>query len=122
MSSDHQNSLKSSLAFQYRQEQVAKQMAGAYSTFGDMLKDDAELSGAEIDTLIALVEQGPLWDGDVPSKSGRNSLLERGYACKIVVRGEDGYQAATYSGRDAYNRLFGGNTMSESMAIRKAKK
>lgn len=29
------------------------------------------MTGAEKDTLIALVEQGPLWDGDVPSKTGR---------------------------------------------------
>lgn len=26
------------------------------------------LTGAEKDTLVALVEQGPLWDGDVPSQ------------------------------------------------------
>ena len=69
---------------------------------------DSGMTGAETDTLIALVEQGPLWDGDVPSKRGRDSLVERGLAAKVVVRGEDGWQAATYAGRDAYKELFPG--------------
>lgn len=59
------------------------------------------LNGAEAETLTALVEQGPLWDGDLPSKSGRDGLLQKGYAVRIVVKGQDGYQAATYAGRDA---------------------
>ena len=63
------------------------------------------MTGAEKDTLIALVEQGPLWDGDVPSKTGRDSLLARGLAVRVVVKGEDGWQAATYAGRDAYKAL-----------------
>lgn len=66
------------------------------------------LTGSETDTLIALVEQGPLWDGDVPSKQGRDSLVQRGLAAKVVVKGEDGWQAATYAGRDAYKALYPG--------------
>ena len=65
-------------------------------------EDMSMLTGSEMDTLIALVEQGPLWDGDVPSKQGRDSLVQRGLAAKVVVKGEDGWQAATYAGRDAY--------------------
>lgn len=64
------------------------------------------LSGTEVDTLVALVERGPLWDGDVPSKSGRDDLVERGYAVRVIVKGEDGWQAATYAGRDAYKDHF----------------
>lgn len=67
-----------------------------------------KLSGAETDTLVALVEQGPLWDGDVPSKAGRNSLLEKGLAVRVVVKGDDGWQAATYAGRDAYKAMYPG--------------
>lgn len=67
-----------------------------------------ELTGAEIDTLIALVEKGPLWDGDVPSKSGRTGLIEKGFAVRCIVRGEDGWQAATYAGRDAYKARYSG--------------
>jgi hypothetical protein len=66
------------------------------------------MSGAEIDTLIALVERGPLWDGDVPSKAGRDSLIAQGLAVRVVVKGEDGWQAATYAGRDAYRALYPG--------------
>lgn len=66
-----------------------------------------QFTGAELDTLIALVERGPLDDGDVPSKAGRNSLIERGFATKIVVNAQDGYNAATYLGRDAYMLYFG---------------
>ena len=40
------------------------------------------MRGAELDTLIALVEQGPLWDGDLPSKTGRDCLIERGLAVR----------------------------------------
>ena len=66
------------------------------------------LTGGEVDTLVALVERGPLWDGDVPSKTARDSLIARGFAARVVVRGEDGWQAATYAGRDAYKATFPG--------------
>lgn len=66
------------------------------------------MTGAEKDVLIALVEQGPLWDGDVPSKTGRDALVARGLAVRVVVKGEDGWQAATYAGRDAYKALYPG--------------
>lgn len=66
----------------------------------------SELTGAEFDTLHALVLHGPLWDGDVPSKSGRDSLIDRGLAVRVVVRGEDGYTAATYAGRDAWKANY----------------
>jgi hypothetical protein len=66
------------------------------------------LNGGEIDTLVALVESGPLWDGDVPSKVARDSLIARGFAVRVVVKGEDGWQAATYAGRDAYKAHYPG--------------
>ena len=73
-----------------------------------MSAETRELSGAEVETLIALVECGPLWDGDVPSKSGRDGLIQRGRAVRIVVKGADGYQAATYAGRDVYKSRYPG--------------
>jgi len=66
------------------------------------------MTGSEIDTLVALVECGPLWDGDLPSKTGRDALIAQGLAIRVVVKGEDGWQAATYAGRDAYRALFPG--------------
>lgn len=84
------------------------------------------MTGAEKDTLIALVERGPLWDGDVPSKIGRDYLLSQGFAVRIVVKGEDGWQAATYAGRDAYKVLFPGpdgpaDTINEAKVNRMAR-
>lgn len=85
-----------------------------------------EFSGAEIDTLIALVEHGPLWDGDVPSKCGRDDLIKDGLAVRILVNSEDGYTAATYRGRDAYKERYGtslggvADTVAEARANRLA--
>lgn len=81
-----------------------------------------------IDTLVALVEKGPLWDGDVPSKRGRDELIELGFAVRIVANTpkegwSDGYTAATYSGRDEYKRYFGeSDTMKEARAFRLARR
>lgn len=82
----------------------------------------SELSGGALDTLIALVECGPLFDGDVPSKSGRSELLQLGLAVQVVVKGEDGYQAATYAGAKAYKDHFGQPTMAEARAERMARR
>lgn len=65
------------------------------------------LSGAAKDTLIGLCRRGPLWDGDVPSKNGRDELLDKAMAAKIVLKNcEDGYQAATYLGAHVYRAGF----------------
>lgn len=65
------------------------------------------LSGAGMDTLVCLCKHGPTWDGDVPSKAGRNELLEKGLAAKIVLKNsEQGYQAATYLGSYVYRVAF----------------
>lgn len=60
------------------------------------------MNGAERETLRALVLHGPLWDGDVPSKSGRDGLLRRGLASKAIVKREQGYQIANYRGWQVY--------------------
>ena len=70
------------------------------------------------DTLIALVEQGPLWDGDVPSKRQRDELIEHGLCAKVVVRGEDGYNAATYAGREAYVAMLESDDFAQAKAKR----
>lgn len=56
------------------------------------------LSPAARENLHALIEEGPLFDGDVPLKSGIHELVEFGLAAKAVVKGEQGYQVATYLG------------------------
>lgn len=76
-------------------------------------------TGAMLDSLIGMVERGPLEDGDVPSKAGRDELIRLGLAVRVVVKGEDGYTGATYAGRDAYTRLHGADTVREAMDARK---
>jgi len=56
-------------------------------------------SGAR-DTLIGLVRNGPVWDGDLPCKTGRDTLIRLGLAAKAVKEGKQGYQVATYKGWD----------------------
>lgn len=61
------------------------------------------LSGAAKDVLICLCKHGPTYDGDVPSKVGRDELLDKQMAAKIVLKNnEQGYQAATYKGSHVY--------------------
>lgn len=67
-----------------------------------------EMGSGERDCIIASFEHGPLDDGDVPSKSARSSLVERGYMSKVVVKGEEGYNACTYKGAKAYRLIKAG--------------
>jgi hypothetical protein len=61
------------------------------------------LSAGARDTLICLCKHGATWDGDVPSKAGRDELLKEGLAAKVVVAAnQQGYQAATYRGSRVY--------------------
>ena len=63
------------------------------------------LSGAAKDTLHCIFKRGPTWDGDVPSKSGRDELLEKKLAVKMcIANGEQGYQACTYLGSRVFRR------------------
>lgn len=59
----------------------------------------ASLTGAEKDVLIALCKHGPLWAGDLPSKTGRAGLVEKKLAVHVTVKNfEQGYTAATAYG------------------------
>lgn len=48
--------------------------------------------------LKQLINLGPLHDGDVASKTDRDALVSLGLAAKIIAGGEQGFQAATYTG------------------------
>ncbi len=65
-----------------------------------------EITGVEISTLRALYEYGPLDDGDVPSRVGRDMLTEKGLANRIIQKGEHGYSACTYKGAQLILFLF----------------
>lgn len=61
------------------------------------------LSGAARDVLRCLFDKGPTWDGNVPSKLGRDELLEKGLAVKMCMqKGEQGFQALTYKGHSVH--------------------
>ena len=62
----------------------------------------AVLSDREIDTLIALVQHGPLAVGYEPSKAGRSDLVEKGLCVAVVVKGDMSYYGATYYGYEVY--------------------
>lgn len=57
-----------------------------------------DLDSRESDTLRAAFKHGPLFDGYVPSKTGRDSLIGKGLMCKVVVKGQDGQNAVTQAG------------------------
>lgn len=47
---------------------------------GDIRDKIFGLSGSARETMRCLFFHGPTWDGDLPSKSGRSELIERGFA------------------------------------------
>lgn len=60
--------------------------------------------------LYQLHSRGPVYDGDVISKSHRSELLEVGACAKVCVKGEDGFNACTYFGRHLlhiYDWMYG---------------
>jgi hypothetical protein len=54
------------------------------------------------EALKQLVTQGPVWDGDVVSKTYRDGLLEMNLASRACVKGEQGFTVANYRGWDVY--------------------
>lgn len=72
------------------------------------------------ETIIVLIEQGPVDDGDLPSKAARDSLLHHGFACKAIVHQEEAGNLATYRGRELYKQLVDAPTLKEAIAKRRA--
>jgi len=85
-----------------------------------------KLSDGWKDTLIALVERGPLFDGDVPSKSSRDSLMEHDFATRVVASNGESYwsNAATEKGVALYKQVVLGKgvegTLEEAVEKRKS--
>lgn len=65
-----------------------------YFTYGTIVWD--ALSSAQREVLRQLLFQGPVWDGNVPSKAARDDLIGYGLATRCCFMGEQGYTAATY--------------------------
>lgn len=58
----------------------------------------------EVDTITACF-YGPIDAGDIPSKVAASYLSDKGYAQRIVVKGDEGYLACTHKGAVAYRVL-----------------
>jgi len=71
----------------------------------ELIIEVQDMNNAERDCIVASYEVGPLFDGDVPSKTGRDKLIEMGYMAKVVVNGGDGFNACTHKGAWAYRIL-----------------
>lgn len=56
------------------------------------------LSNSAIGTLRVIFNRGPLDDGDVPSKEGRDELLDHDLVAKVINKGEWGFNACTHKG------------------------
>ena len=66
----------------------------AYFTYGSIVWD--ALSPAQREQLKQLLYQGPVWDGNVVSKTACDQLMRWGLATQCCFLGEQGYTAATY--------------------------
>jgi hypothetical protein len=64
----------------------------------DLIVIAESLSPAARGTLEACHNRGPLFDGDIPSKIGRDELFRNMLLSKVVVQGEQGYNACTQKG------------------------
>lgn len=58
------------------------------------------MGAAQREQLAQLVRQGPVYDGDLISKSARSDLIEWGLAGRACIKGEQGYTVANYRGWD----------------------
>lgn len=58
-------------------------------------KVDAEIG---IDTLACLVREGPLEEGNLPSKVQRDQLSALNIITPVMVQGKEGWWGATYGG------------------------
>lgn len=71
----------------------------------ELIIEVQSLSVAERDFIRAIFSYGPLHDSDVPSKDMRDTLLSSGYIARIVIKGQDGYNACTHKGAWAYRLI-----------------
>jgi hypothetical protein len=64
----------------------------------ELIDQVQSLSSQAIAALRQLYLHGPVEDGDLCSKSGRDTLLNLGMASKCIVKAQEGYQVCTYKG------------------------
>jgi hypothetical protein len=70
-----------------------------------LISEVQAFDSGERDTIKACYLKGPLFDGDIPSKIARDKLIEKGFIAKVVVKGEDGFNACTQKGFYGYKLI-----------------
>jgi hypothetical protein len=78
------------------------------------------LAGGWAETIITLIERGPVDDGDIPSKVARDELVSRGFAARVIVNQKEAGNVATYAGRELYKQLVDAPSLAEAIAKRQA--
>lgn len=74
----------------------------------ELIMDVQTFGSGERDVIIGSFEHGPLFDGDLCSKTSRDRLVSTGYMARGVVDGEEGYNFCTYKGGSAYRLIKAG--------------
>lgn len=90
---------ETSIPFHERVDLMSKQEMTDLIHCIDFAKSNSHLH----EQLYALHKNGPVWDGDIISKSDRDELLDIGACSKVSVKGEQGYNACTYFGKNLLN-------------------
>lgn len=89
-------------------ESLETSSAGEIKSACELIIQVQGMDNGQRDTIRAAYRSGPLYDGDVPSKAARDELLQGGFIAKVVVKGEDGFNACTYKGMWAYKLIEAG--------------
>ena len=67
---------------------------------------------------MMLLLNGPLFDGDLPSKKSCELLIEKDLAIKIIAHRDHCYQAATHLGSDVFKYLKSCSTLKEALQVK----
>lgn len=59
---------------------------------------------SHVDQLQQLVK-GPVWDGNITSKSNRSDLFDMNLAIRVCCKGEQGYTGATYTAHTLIEKI-----------------
>lgn len=61
-----------------------------------------DLTYHELEELVNIVHNGPVFAGDVISHQTKDALFKMGLVTRVVVKGVEGYIGATAQGYNAY--------------------
>lgn len=91
--------------------------ASAPTTLVEVPPSPFVLQGKHVDCLIAYVRRGvPIEDGDIPSKSGRDDLIEQGMVFQTLSNGKEGYTAISMAGVHALEAYYKIDSLAVLMA------